>query len=317
MRDYLEPVFSKCEFYIDKIVHRADTSLDALSKLPRNILKRFNGVIENIEDQIYNQLNRSTGLARLIRYGTLPWSKFILVAYKYLFMSKRKAPIFKPGVHMVRASVGGGKSLLSYILGELYRMETGLSSYFTSPVEKPRLTEDGKFYYVYHRVINLDDYFDSNGKKIKKFNTKKHKVIHKDERHLEFNPRQNGTSEYKNKFLPQQKDEILMRHQGITHIYKYTQYMKLDSQDMQALTYMHDVGTDKDIPLDRWLNDGMFNIIPLKLKISTFVIDVDFKGEFKRKKIASYSINVPYDLLQHFDTHAESYRDNNLKVDYN
>jgi hypothetical protein len=218
---------------------------------------------------------------------------------------------------MVRASVGGGKSLLSYILGELYRMETGLSSYFTSPVEKPRLTEDGKFYYVYHRVINLDDYFDSNGKKIKKFNTKKHKVIHKDERHLEFNPRQNGTSEYKNKFLPQQKDEILMRHQGITHIYKYTQYMKLDSQDMQALTYMHDVGTDKDIPLDRWLNDGMFNIIPLKLKISTFVIDVDFKGEFKRKKIASYSINVPYDLLQHFDTHAESYRDNNLKVDYN
>ncbi len=108
-----------------------------------------------------------------------------------------------------------------------------------------------------------------------------------------------------------------MRHQGITHIYKYTQYMKLDSQDMQALTYMHDVGTDKDIPLDRWLNDGMFNIIPLKLKISTFVIDVDFKGEFKRKKIASYSINVPYDLLQHFDTHAESYRDNNLKVDYN
>lgn len=298
-----------------------DKGLNALAVIPRFILENFNRLSAEVMESIHDQLNHKTPVARLIRYGTLPWSKLILEGYKYFYLSGSKAPIFHPGVHMVRASVGGGKSLLSYILAELYRMATGLGSYFTSPVEKPRITEDGRFYYVYHRVINLDDYFRYNSEtkeliKIKKFNTKKYKCMHKDERHLEFNPRENTSKEYKERFIAQQKDEILMRHQGITHIYKYTQYMKLDGQDMQALTYMHDVSTYKDIPLERWLEEGTFNIIPLKLKIKTYKVEVSFDGSLKRKKIASYSLDVPYEVLQHFDTHAEAYRDDHLQVDY-
>lgn len=313
---HLEKALLKCEQQINKLVQHIDYGIDVLLDFPRDTLELFNDFITTVFESIYSQANKSTTAAKLMRWFSLPWSKLILEGYKYFYLSKRKQPIFKPGVHMVRASVGGGKSLLSFILGELYRMQTGLGSYYTSPVEKPRLTDDGRFFYTYHRLINLDDYFDDQGNKIKKFNTEKHKIIHKDERHLEFNPRQNGTSEYKSKFLPQQKDEILMRHQGITHIYKYTQYMKLDSQDMQALTFMHDVSTAKDIPLERWLEDGLFNIIPLKLKIQSFVLDVNFTGDMKRKKVASYTIEVPCEILQHYDTHAERYRDEGLKLDY-
>ncbi len=107
-----------------------------------------------------------------------------------------------------------------------------------------------------------------------------------------------------------------MRHQGITHVYKYSQYTKLDSQDMQALTYMHDVETVKDIPIQRWLETGEFPFIPIKIKVSTFVIDVSFKGEMKRKKIGSCRIPITFEQLKRFDTHAEKYRDAGIPVDY-
>jgi hypothetical protein len=37
----------------------------------------------------------------------------------------------------------------------------------------------------------------------------------------------------------------------------------------------------------------------------------------KRKKVGSCKIQVPYELLQRFDTHAESKRYAGLPVDYN
>lgn len=316
MKNYLDPFYKKYESIIDEIVYQADKSLDVISHVPKYILEKFNGVIENMDEQFYDRLNKNTPLARLMRYGSLPWSLVIPKGYKYFYSSQNRKPyIFQEGVHMMRAKVGGGKSLASFVLAEIYLKETGLSSYFTSPVEKPQLTKDGEFYFVYHRHINLDDYFDKNGKKIKKFNTKKHQIIMKDERHLDFNPRDNGKTEYNNKFKPQQKDEILMRHQGIKRIYKLSQFMKLDSQDMQALTYMHDVETVKDIPIQRWLDSGEFNYIPIKLKFTTYIIDIDF-DKMKRKKLGSYKIKIPYELLERFDTHAEKYRDAGLPVDY-
>lgn len=321
MIDIPAVVFKEIEKTFDLIITNYDKGLNALAKPPRLVLEKFNELSTEVIDGIHSQLKRDTFAAEVIRKGSLPYSAYIRKAYKYYFLSRNSPPIFHPGVHMVRASVGGGKSLLSYILAELYRIKTGLGCYFTSPVEKPRLSEDERFYYVYHRVINLDDYFmyDNDKEKyvkIKKFNTAKHKVMHKDERHLDYNPRENNTKAYKDRFIAQQQDEILMRHQGITHIYKYTQYMKLDGQDMQALTYMHDVSTVKDIPLSRWLEDGNFNIIPVKLKIKTYKLDVSFDGSLKRIKIATYTLDVPFELLQNFDTHAESYRDNQLPVDY-
>ena len=216
---------------------------------------------------------------------------------------------------MVRAKVGGGKSLSSFILAEIYLEETGKGSYFTSPVEKPSVTEDGEWLYVFHRVIDTDKYY-KGGNKVLNYNTEKYKVMHKDERHLEYNPRNNKSKDYNNKFMVEQQDEILMRHQGFESIYKYSQYMKLDSQDMDALTYMHDVETVKDIPIRRWLDTGELNFIPIALKFTTFKIEIEFDGTMRRKKIGSCKIPIPYQLLQRFDTHAESGRYAGLPVDF-
>jgi hypothetical protein len=302
---------------MDKIVHQADKALDALSFGPNFFLKRYNEIIASFDDQLYDRLNKDTSIARLLRYISLPWSIIIPKGYKYFFSNAfGKYLLFVPGVHMIRAKVGGGKSLSSFILAEMYLEDTGRGSYFTSPVEKPQLTDDGQWLFVRHRVIDTRDYYQ-NGKKVLNYNTEKYKVIHKDERHLDYNPRLNNTKDYKDRFIPEQKDEILMRHEGFTHIYKYSQYFKLDSQDMQALTFMHEVETLKTIPTKLWLETGRFDYIPVLLKFITYKIEFQFDGSMKRKKVGSCKIQVPYELLQRFDTHAESKRYAGLPVDYN
>lgn len=315
-KDYIQPIFSKVELIIDKVVHQAERGLDALSFGPHLFLKRYNDIIASFDDQLYDRLNKNTSIARLLRYISLPWSIIIPKGYKYFFSNSfGKYLLFVPGVHMIRAKVGGGKSLSSFILAEMYLDDTGRGSYFTSPVEKPQVTDDGEWLFVRHRVIDTRDYYQ-NGKKVMNYNTEKYKVIHKDERHLDYNPRLNNTKDYKDRFIPEQKDEILMRHEGFTHIYKYSQYFKLDSQDMQALTFMHEVETLKTIPTKLWLETGRFDYIPVLLKFITYKIEFQFDGSMKRKKVGSCKIQVPYELLQRFDTHAESKRYAGLPVDY-
>jgi len=316
MKDIIDKVYLGMEKSVDLV---DKTILNALTLSNKTLFKIGDLTIiqlEKVMDQIYNRMNKHTPVGKSMRYLGLPYSLLIPKLYKHFYHNEGEALLFSSGVHMVSASVGGGKSLLSFVLAEINRERTGLASYFTSPVEKPSVTEDGKFLYVYHRYINLDDYHDENGKKIKRFNTSKHKIIMKDEVHLKFNPRMNNTKEYKKKYIPQQKDEILMRHEGITHIYKFSQYKKLDSQDMQALSYMHDVETKKDIPIKDWLNTGDFNYRPVMLKVSTYVIDVAFDGSMKRKKVGSCKLEVSAELLERYDTHAERYQIAGLPVDY-
>lgn len=315
MKDYLKPLFKKTELFIDKIILKIDKLFEIINKLPILYIKFFNNIFDNIFNVINDNFNKNTNIARLLRYISYPWSILIVKLYKLLFFNNFKALIFTPGVHMIRAKVGGGKSLASFILAEIYLDDTGLGSYFTSPVEKPQITDDGNFLYVYHRVISMDNYY-KKGKKVLNYNTDKYKIIHKDERHLEYNPRLNNRKDYNERFIPEQKDEILMRHEGFTHIYKYSQYMKLDSQDMDALTYMHDVETVKDIPIKRWLDTGALNYIPVILKFTTYKIDINFDGSMKRYKVGSSKIRIPFELLKRFNTYAESYRNAGLPVDF-
>src|SRR6056297_931199 len=195
-KDLIKPLAEHTENIFDKLDHKIYLALNLIANGPQKSVDFFYNTIEQLHNNIYDRLNKKTNIGLLLRYISLPYSLLIPKAYKYLFYNEGKELIFSPGVHMVRASVGGGKSLLSFILAELYLEKTGLATYFTSPVEKPQITKDGKFKYVYHRYIDLDNYF-ANGKRTKRFNTQKYKMIMKDERHLDFNPRLNNTKEYK------------------------------------------------------------------------------------------------------------------------
>ena len=223
---------------MDKIVHLADMSLDAFSHAAKKILNIFDKFSNGFMNNVYAFYKRNAH-DRFIRYASLPWSTAIVYVYKYLSVGRYyRLPIFQPGMHMIRAKVGGGKSLTSFVLAEMTLEATGYGSYFTSPVEKPQLSEDGKYYYVHHRVIDMKDYY-KDGKKVMNFNTDKYKDIHKDERHLQYNPRLNKGKEYNKSFVPEHEDHLLMRHDGMEHIYMYSQHAKLDAQDMDSITYMH------------------------------------------------------------------------------
>lgn len=310
----IEKVFDKAIIKIDQFMHLGDVTLDAFFHVVGAGLKEIslkgNLALKGIH-QIYSKH------AKTLRYLSFPWSLVILYGYKLLHTNDlENIPLLKEGMHLVRSRVGGGKSLTSLVLAELTLNTTGLPSYFTSPVEKPRLSEDGRYYYVMHRVVNTDDYY-RDGKKVKNFNAANRPYFHKDERHLDYNPRMNKGKEYNKKWVVEHEDELLMRHDKFKTIIKYSQHMKLDSQEMETLTYMHEVETKKDIPIKRWLEDGKFNYIPVKLKFHTYAIEYDFEGNHKRKLVKRWALPVPYEVLQIFDTHAEAYKHAGLPMDYN
>lgn len=309
----VEKVFDQAEQSIDKMMHLGDIALDAFFHVVGKILQRFadtSNLILKSAHALYKKYDRK------LRYLSLPWSASIPWIYKWVHSNAYdRLPIFIPGMHMIRARVGGGKSLTSLVIAEMTLEHTGFASYFTSAVEKPQLSEDGTYWYVMHRVIKLSDYY-KDGKKSMNFNTKKYKNIHKDERHLEFNPRMNKTKEYNSRFIPEHEDDLLMRHTGFEHKFMYSQHMKLDSQDMDAITLMHEVETVKDIPIKRWLEDGGFKYIPIKLKFTSYTIEIDFDGSMKRKVFRKWKLQVPYEVLNKFETHAEKDKYAGLPYDY-
>ena len=315
IEDKLDLVFNKIEYGFDRASDILDLVTNKISNYGNYILNSFEKSSVFIYENLYN-FYKQKNHDRLVRYLSLPWSVTIPIAYKYFTRNEyNRLPIFQPGMHMIRAKVGGGKSLTSFVLAEMTLLRTANGSYFTSQVEKPQLSEDKKYWYVHHRVIDLNDYY-SEGKKVKNFNTEKYKDIHKDERHLQYNPRMNKGKKYNDTFVPEHEDHLLMRHEGMEHIYMYSQHGKLDSQDMDSITYMHEVQTIKDIPLKRWLDSGDLKYIPIKLKFTTYTVDVGFDGSMKRNRVAKFSLPIPFDVLARFDTHAEKYKYAGLPVDF-
>ena len=306
--------FDNAELIIEKGMHLAEKGLDAFFEMLWRIVRSIGKTTNKASDKIYAVIKSKS---KILRYLGLPWTLLIPKLW-VLYFSRQSSqyPILQPGMHFIRAKVGGGKSLLSMVLAEIHLQETGYASYFTSAVEKPRLSEDGKYWYVMHKVYDPDDYYQG-GKKVMNFDTSKYKAQHKDEEHIRNNPRLNMTKESKNRFIPEHNDNLLMRHMGMDNgIYKYSQHGKLDSQDMDSLTYMHDILTKKTLPAKQWLADGNLRIIPVKIVIESYTVNVDFDGTMNRKLVrGKYGLPISYELLERFDTHAESKTFANLKTD--
>ncbi|MDX9692204.1 MAG: hypothetical protein RBT45_07080 [Acholeplasmataceae bacterium] len=297
----------------DIMMHRIDLAFDAFFHALIKIVKFIGNVGNKCIIGIYEFYQP---ISKFVRLLSMPWGILIIKVKKLLDKNKyNNLPIFLPGMHMIRSRVGGGKSLTSLILAEMTLKETGYPSYFTSAVEKPQLSEDGKYWYVMHPVVKMSDYYQ-DGKKVLNFNTEKYKNIHKDERHLQYNPRMNKSSKYNDTFIPEHEDHLLMRHDGFDNIFMYSQHMKLDAQDMDSITLMHEVETYKDIPLKRWIDDGRFNYIPIKLKFVSYSIEVKFDGSMDRKFYRSWNLEVPYDVLMKFDTYAEKHKHAGLPKDF-
>lgn len=279
---------------------------------PRYVLEGFKKSSELLIDSLGFIYDRFGDKLRKI---ALPWSAVFPKGHKYYLKRKvERFPLLRPGVQMVRSKVGGGKSLTSFVLATMTLEKTGHPSYMTSAVEKPKLSEDGSYWYVFHPVVDLDTYFHS-GKQHKRFNTKKMKNIHKDENHLRYNPRMNKTKEYNEKYIPEHKHELIMRHDGFDTIYKYSQHLRLDGQDMETIDMMHEVETIKDIPLSQWLKDGKYKYVPVKLKFTSYFLIADFDGTIRRELYKEWELPIPASVLADYDTYAERHLMDGLPYD--
>lgn len=309
----VDKLFKKIEYGLDNAENGLEKVLDAFFLVPKLILKGFDKSSHGLLDGIEVFYNRN---GKIIRQLTMPWGYVFPKGYKYKMLKQvNKIPLLRPGMQMVRSKVGGGKSLTSWILAQIVLERTGHPSYLTSNIEKPKLSEDGTYWYVMHPVINLDDYFHS-GKQHKRFNTKKYKNMHKDENHLRFNPRMNKTKEYNDKYIPEHRHELVMRHDGFDTITKYSQHFRLDGQDMETLDLMHEVETIKDIPVKRWIEDGKYNYIPVKLKFESYSLIIEFDGSIRRQLYKKWELKVKYEDLLEYDTYAERHMMAGLPFDF-
>ena len=174
-RKYRDVIWKK---FIDSFFNKFDSGVHLLTKL----LDAFFHVQKSLMDILSDIIFKTIGLFveftkriyKFFRWSTIPINFIIVRVWWlwYIFRFEDYDPLRKPGVHYIRALPGGGKSLLGYQLANTIMDETGYSSYISAKLEKPKITPDGKYYYVNHQVIDIKSYY-KNGKKVKRFNTGK------------------------------------------------------------------------------------------------------------------------------------------------
>lgn len=308
MVNIFNKTFESIEKILEKIMASSELILDAFFHGISTVFKHIYKCFGYIMDKFHNIMDTN---GKLLRHLGFPWVILIPKVWQYFYMQKHLSlPTDKEGIHFFRSPVGGGKSLTSLVLAERALKVTGFASYFTSPVEKPQraLDDDGnEYWYVMHKVEKLDDVY-VNGKRAKEFDYDRYPYVNKDERHLRFNPRMNKTKEYNQAWLVEHEDELLMRHDGAKRIYKFSQHMKLDSQEMETATYMHDIKAVKGLPWTQFLKDGLLRIYPYVIQFETYEIIYSFKGDMDRRLVAKWNLMVPMEVLDKFDTHAERRR---------
>lgn len=308
MVNIFNKTFESIEKILEKIMASSELILDAFFHGTSTVFKHIYKSFGYIMDKFHNIMDTN---GKLLRHLGFPWVILIPKVWQYFYMQKHLSlPTDKEGIHFFRSPVGGGKSLTSLVLAERALKVTGFASYFTSPVEKPQkaVDDDGnEYWYVMHKVEKLDDVY-VNGKRAKEFDYDRYPYVNKDERHLRFNPRMNKTKEYNQAWLVEHEDELLMRHDGAKRIYKFSQHMKLDSQEMETATYMHDIKAVKGLPWTQFLKDGLLRIYPYMIQFETYEIIYSFKGDMDRRLVAKWNLMVPMEVLDKFDTHAERRR---------
>lgn len=300
------------ETITEKIIEGIFNALGYPLKVIQKATFFFQAMMEKIAHE-YEQL--SMILYSFFRWTTIPINYVIVRTWLwYIFRLNLREPLDDTGVHLIRSNPGGGKSMLAFQKSNEMADKTGYPSYHTSRIEKPHLTEDERFYAVYHRVINLKNYY-KNGKKLLRFNTSIYKSLHVDEFHYMNNSRLNKTTAYNDFFIPFLNDLVLMRHEGFdNNIYLYSQVPNNDVQIMSILVHYHEVDLVKGIDYWRWIRTGKFEIIPKHWKIETF--NVDRANPTKKKLYRRWRKRVDVDNLIYFDTHAMASEFSNLPIDY-
>jgi hypothetical protein len=174
---------------------------------------------------------------------------------------------FVPGVHYLVALPGGGKSSIIYDLTEELRYRTGKSAYINVEMEIPKLDVNRQIFTVNRRYFEVDEFFglewnESKNKfiasQLKQFDTEHFCAIVFDEWLSNFNHRQNKTNDYNQSVIPIISFFAKKRQQGMPYVYIASQIDTTDNQIMSFFTYIHEIEIVRDIPLQKWIRDGLW-----------------------------------------------------------
>lgn len=314
MVNKIDHFFENFEKFFDSIMHLVESWLDAF-------FHGYEFCINSVRKFMIYVLNNYTQFTKII-YGFFRWTtapfNFIIVRtwLWYVFGYDETNPLDKNGVHYIRGLPGKGKSLLAYDKANRDMEESGFSSYMTSSIEKPKVTADGKYYYVNHKVISLFNYY-KDGKSIRRFNTQYFKKMWVDEFHVLNNPRRNNEKGNKDFIIPFINDLVRLRHFGFKAIYLLSQVPSNDVQIMSFLVGYHDVEVKKGVHYLRWLMTGKFEVLPLYIKMKSYDIIWESNGSWKKVLKRTWKYRINQDGLPFFDTLAERDVNKELPLDYN
>lgn len=273
-----------------------------MAKFIDNIFWKYNSFIAKIAKKIIKGLNKyndyvmSDKVYRLARLITKPihWL-WIFGWFLKLKASYKSDPFSEPGLYIITAPPGGGKSSLAYELMERAKRKNGKGSYINTAIERPRIDYNKMFYYSYHQRYKISDFFKDNDI-VAYPNHLLFNQLHIDEAHLLWNYRNAMTKDYKDTFIPFMEYAVGVRHY-IGHIFMYTQLSKVDTQaESLANGNLYQVRIKKGFDYKRWLIDGVF-----KLTIKGWYIDKVVKYGDKVKTIGSWYYDRTFDI-DYFET---------------
>ena len=206
---------------------------------------------------------------RVLRTMTRPFNKWWIKLWEDMQKKGEAEYLDIPGMHLITALQGGGKSSLMFHKSVEYRYRMGKGMYVNTHFEKPYYDDIGGFEYVYNKYFENDEFF-RDGKLRKRPNYKLFCGFIFDEEAKFNNHRLNKQKSYNNTFLGRQDLCVGMRHLKCPYILIASQLDKIDNQALGLIKYMHEVEIDKGVNYQKWLRDGIFETTILGWNITTY-----------------------------------------------
>lgn len=288
---------------------------EKLNKVLVLILEKIASSLDKIGEAISSFALRK-GVYKFFRLTSFPWHFIVIIVWKRILNAQKKGLLVydAPGLHIIFGVPGSGKSSLAYELIERIRLKTKMKpSYINYPFEKVRLSEDKKYYYKYHQIYSMNDFF-GNGVIKQLFNHKLFGSVVIDEAHTVFQPRNNRSRDYNDIFLPLVEYTTKIR-QYIGHMFALTQMGRMDIQFMMLATTLTEVEIDIGFDYPEWLlKDGRFRVKPLGWNVKQYKID-SF-GNFSTQPVNAFYVKNEYADFDYFDTYATRGDYSHVRMDY-
>lgn len=318
MEQYHREPYMTIEKYYEKLDHGVTIINDFYGKfigyfekasmVIMTLMKHYRSFVY-LRYDAYNRLKKNP-VYKLLRLLTFPWHYFFIWGWLIYKKRKNKKLIYdEPGVHIIIGPPGSGKSSLMYLLIERLRIIEGKPSYINSSFEKARISEDGEYKYKYHQLYKFNDFFRDR-KTILEPNEMLYASLCVDEGHRLLNYRENGTTDYNDRFVPFMDYAVQVRHK-IKRIYFSTQMGKADTQLMNTAKTITAPRADIGFKYEEWLlESGLFRFNILGFHIDVY--DRDINGEKSSKPIKSFYIKNDWADFDYFDTYAM--KDSNIHI---